>query len=96
MKLSVCFFQRIYWAIVIIASLAGMALILTYTMDAYDNDAITVNMDTSYLRWNNTFPAVSFCILRPFNYYAETRVRDFASQYYADNNIEDPFGYILF
>ncbi|XP_049296276.1 uncharacterized protein LOC125770584 [Anopheles funestus] len=37
-----------------------MILILLFTIDTYD-DTISVNPDTSYLRWNSTFPAISLC-----------------------------------
>lgn len=37
-----------------------MVFILLFTIDTYD-ETISVNPDTTYLRWNSTFPAISLC-----------------------------------
>lgn len=81
---------RIYWVCVLIASFIGMVVIFVYTIDAYANDAITINMDTAYSKWNNTFPAISFCMLRPFNPSAEYKIKGFIQKYYAEHNIKEP------
>lgn len=86
------FVSSIYWICIIIGSLIGMSLILTYTVDMYENNAITINMDTAYLKWNNTFPAVSFCMLKTMDIYGINKVKKFITKYYDDHKIDNPFG----
>lgn len=76
---------------VLIASLLGMGIMLYNTVNSFNNDAFTVNIDTTYLQWNNTFPAVSFCMQRPLDVKAEDKIRNFIIKYYGKHNIENPF-----
>lgn len=67
-----------------------MILIFVCTIDAYANDAISINFDTAYLNWNNIFPAISFCMLRSGNPQSEWRIKNFIRGYYAEHNIKEP------
>lgn len=49
-----------------IASAIGMAKIFQYTVQNFQEDVINVNVETSYIRWRNTFPAVSMCLIKGF------------------------------
>lgn len=42
----------------------GMAYIFILTYDRYNKDSVNINLDTAYIHWTNTFPAVSTCIAR--------------------------------
>lgn len=83
-------FFRFYWICILIASFIGMILIFVYTIDAYANDAISINFDTAYLNWNNIFPAISFCMLRSADPKAEWHITHFIRSYYKEHNIEEP------
>lgn len=85
--------SRIYWICILVASLTGMVLIFVYTNEAYANDAISINFDTNYLEWNNTFPAISFCMLRPTNPDSKYKIEQFVRKYYEEKNIEEPDEY---
>lgn len=76
---------------VLIASLLGMGIMLVYSVDTFNNDAFTVNIDTNYLQWNNTFPAISFCMQKPLDVISEVKIRNFIIEYYEKHNIENPF-----
>lgn len=80
-------FCRFYWICILFASLVGMIVLFVYTMNVYENSAISINIDTSYLHWNNTFPAVSFCMLKPFELYTQMKFESFVRTYYAEHNI---------
>lgn len=67
-----------------------MIVIFVYTTNAYSNDAITINADTTYLKWNSTFPAISFCMFKPTSPHADQIVRKFVRKYYAQHNITEP------
>lgn len=76
---------------VLIASLLGIGIMLVYSVDTFNNDAFTVNIDTNYLQWNNTFPGISFCMQKPLDVISEDKIRNFIIEYYEKNNIENPF-----
>uniref|UniRef100_A0A182S711 Uncharacterized protein n=1 Tax=Anopheles maculatus TaxID=74869 RepID=A0A182S711_9DIPT len=62
-----------------------MILILLFTIDTYD-ETVSVNPDTSYLRWNSTFPAISLC-------YAKGRTNqlsNFLKEHWAVTNFTPP------
>uniref|UniRef100_A0A182WLX8 Pickpocket n=1 Tax=Anopheles minimus TaxID=112268 RepID=A0A182WLX8_9DIPT len=74
-------YGRSFWVVVLCGSFASMILILLFTIDTYD-DTISVNPDTSYLRWNSTFPAISLC-------YAKGRtnqISNFLKEQWASSN----------
>lgn len=59
-------FVRLFWLIVMIASGIGMATIFKFTLQNFQEDVININVETSYLHWRNTFPAVSMCLTKGF------------------------------
>lgn len=63
-KISYHVFLRIFWLIVMIASGIGMAIIFQFTLLNFQEDIINVNVETSFLHWRNTFPAVSLCLTK--------------------------------
>lgn len=65
-------------------------MILVYTVNDYANDAMSIHFDTSYLDWNNTFPAISFCMLQSSDPNAIGTVLTFVPKYYDDHNITKP------
>lgn len=75
---------------IVFTSLAGMITIFLYAINSFENNEITINIDTNFLHWNNTFPAVSFCMLKPFNLRGEQKIKNFMRNYYAVHNMDDP------
>lgn len=55
---------RLFWLIMLISSGAGMVFILQLTLKRFYTDVITIDVDTSFLHWDNTFPAVSICLTK--------------------------------
>lgn len=55
---------RVFWLIMIIISGVGMVYILRLTYKKYYTDLITIDVDTLFLHWDNTFPAVSICLTK--------------------------------
>ncbi|XP_058123105.1 uncharacterized protein LOC131294129 [Anopheles ziemanni] len=53
-------YGRSFWVLVLCGSFASMVFILLFTIDTFD-ETISVSPDTSFLRWNSTFPAISIC-----------------------------------
>ncbi|XP_062711561.1 uncharacterized protein LOC115255858 [Aedes albopictus] len=70
----------------ITCSFTSMILILHYTLESFD-ETVTINIENSYLRWNNTFPATSIC-------YAKGRslksIQTFLETYWAEKNLTKP------
>lgn len=54
---------KLYWIAILSGCLFGLSFLLNLTWLSYQQDAININVDTSYLKWNNTFPAISVCII---------------------------------
>lgn len=55
---------RLFWLVLLLVSLMAMAIIFRTTLIAFGQDIIDVNIDTAYLHWTNTFPAVALCWAR--------------------------------
>lgn len=51
-----------------------MVFILKLTMKRYYSDLITIDVDTLFLHWDNTFPAVSICLVKGRN---STKVKEY-------------------
>lgn len=84
------FLFRLYWICVLVASFTGMITIFIYTIDTYADGSISIHFDTSYLEWNNTFPAISFCMQEPTDPYSKEKIRSFLLKYYAEQNFTEP------
>lgn len=57
-------FLRIFWGIIIGISSWNIISIFLLTMTRYFSDSISIGIETTYLNWNNTFPAVSICLTK--------------------------------
>lgn len=57
-------FYRIYWTTAICISIWAMMWISKLTLNRYFSDSISIGFETTYLQWNNTFPSVTFCLLK--------------------------------
>ena len=53
---------RIFWFIVLTMSFFGMFTIFKLTIRRYYTDMTTIDIDTLFLNWESTFPAVSLCL----------------------------------
>lgn len=59
-----CIYNRVFWTIILLSSIVGMAYIFISTYNRYSKDSVNINLDTAYIHWTNTFPAVSACVAR--------------------------------
>lgn len=57
-------FARLFWSIFIAISISLMCSILSSTYEEYGSKSTSINLDTNYREWNNTFPAVSICMTK--------------------------------
>ncbi|XP_055538876.1 uncharacterized protein LOC129726190 [Wyeomyia smithii] len=77
---------RIFWLCILSCSLTSMSYIFLYTLKSFD-ETVNIHIDTSHLRWNNTFPAVSIC-------YTKGRIinsiANFFENHWRENNISKP------
>lgn len=56
-------------------------------MECMEN-RITVNLDTYYLDWKNTFPAVSVCMMEPHDWKMKSKFVAYMDSYLRDNGVE--------
>ncbi|KAM7353604.1 pickpocket 29 isoform 1-T1 [Cochliomyia hominivorax] len=57
-------YYRIFWGTIIIISAWNIISIFLLTLTRFFSDSISIGIETTYLHWNNTFPAVSFCLTK--------------------------------
>ncbi|XP_073848122.1 pickpocket 29 isoform X1 [Musca autumnalis] len=69
-------YYRVFWAIIISISAWNILSIFVLTIKRYFSDSISIGIETTYLQWNNTFPAVSFCLTKNRS---SGRVNDFVA-----------------
>ncbi|KAG8323116.1 hypothetical protein J6590_009761 [Homalodisca vitripennis] len=53
--------ERVFWAVVCAVSLLGAGVVLRGNIYNFENNAVSFVMETTYLNWNTTFPAISVC-----------------------------------
>lgn len=58
------FFAKVYWAFFIGISISLMYISLSSSINEFSERATSINLDTNYLDWNNTFPSVSICMTK--------------------------------
>lgn len=56
--------DRFFWTTTLLWSTICMAYIFLLSYNRYNKDSVNINLDTAYIHWVNTFPAVSICIVR--------------------------------
>lgn len=64
-----------------------MSRIFILTYENISEDAISIQVDTSYLHWNNTFPAISLCLSKGRSTVA---IKAFVKEYFDANNLTYP------
>jgi hypothetical protein len=64
-----------------------MYTILKEILDDYGSNTVNINIDTLYLKWNFTFPAVSLCFHKGRS---TTQIKNVLEKYWTDNNITLP------
>lgn len=55
---------KFVWAAVLLVLAVCMARSLRSTLQDFDSDVVDLNLDTAYLHWTNTFPALAICLAR--------------------------------
>lgn len=53
--------ERLFWLISIIISWVGSAFLILSAIDAFQNNAISFVVETSYRDWDTNFPSVAVC-----------------------------------
>lgn len=54
-------YERVFWAICIILSWVGSVFLIKASLDAFNNNAISFVVESSYRDWNTEFPSVFIC-----------------------------------
>ncbi|KAK3912022.1 Sodium channel protein Nach [Frankliniella fusca] len=53
--------ERVFWLVVCLVSWGASAKLMLASWDAFQNNAISFVVESTYLDWNTTFPTVSVC-----------------------------------
>lgn len=80
---------KIFWVIFIGISTYSMFVLLAQNADDYESQATTINLDTNYKDWNNTFPAISVCLTKGRS---TNKIKDFVDAYWKTTNQTAPNG----
>ena len=54
-------YERVFWAICIIISWVGSVFLIKASLDAFNNNAISFVVESSYRDWDTDFPSVFIC-----------------------------------
>lgn len=55
------FYEKLFWLVSIIVSWTGSALLIIASLDAFENNAISFVVETSYRDWKTHFPSIVVC-----------------------------------
>lgn len=55
------FYEKLFWLVSIIISWTGSALLIIASLDAFENNAISFVVETSYRDWQTHFPSIVVC-----------------------------------
>lgn len=67
--------ERIFWFVCITASWCASGMLIRASLDAFETDAITFVVETSYRDWNTNFPSVVICEAKNMD-----RIQEFADE----------------
>lgn len=81
--------SKIFWVIFIGISMYSMYFILVENANDYNAQAATINLNTNYKDWNNTFPAISVCATKGRS---TNKIRDFLLDFWKTTNQSAPHG----
>lgn len=77
-------FARVFWTSCIGISITLMCSILSTTINEFGSKSTSINLDTNYRDWNNTFPAVSVCLTKGRS---TDKIKEYMEAYWAANNM---------
>jgi hypothetical protein len=77
-------FARVFWTSCIAISITLMCSILSTTINEFGSISTSINLDTNYRDWNNTFPAISICMTKGRS---TDKIRDYMVNYWESNNL---------
>lgn len=81
--------SKIFWVILIGISICLMYYFLLQHANDYNAQATSINLDTNYKDWNNTFPAISICMTKGRS---TNMIKDFLIKYWKSTNYTVPEG----
>lgn len=55
------FIERVFWLVAVIVSWIASALLIMSAIDAFQHNAISFVVETSYRDWDTHFPAIVIC-----------------------------------
>lgn len=58
---NISFLERMVWLFSIILAWIGSGFLILSALDAFQNNAISFVVETSYLDWKTNFPSISVC-----------------------------------
>lgn len=71
----------------------GSYFLLQFVFETFEENRITIKLETYNLHWTHTFPAVSICMARPDSWEQEWELRRYLVSYYEENGLEPPDEY---
>lgn len=71
----------------LLGSIVGIIYIFEITIDRYNTDSVSIDLDTAYLHWTNTFPAISICMGHTSNV---NTIRNFIEPFMDVNDVVKP------
>lgn len=81
------FFRRIFWCGFICLSITLMCMVLSSSLNEFGSKATSINLDVNYRDWNNTFPAVSICLMKGRS---TDGIREYMLNYWNATNFPTP------
>ena len=80
-------FARVFWTSCLAFSITLMCSTLSTTINDFGSKSTSINLDTNYRDWNNTFPAISICMMKGRS---TTKLKEYMENYWSSNNIPIP------
>lgn len=80
-------FAKIFWSFFMTLSMFFLFYLLKEKFLSSESSSTSINFDTSYHDWNNTFPAISICFDKGRTF---KPIQDSVENYFTQNNIKQP------
>lgn len=80
-------FATIFWSFFMTLSVFLLVYLLKEKFLSKDSSSTSINVDTSYRDWNNSFPAVSICFDKGLDF---KPIQDYVENYFRENDIKQP------
>lgn len=89
------FGKRLFWLIFFLIAIYGATFLLQFVAETFHQERIAVNLETYNLHWIHTFPAVSICMMKRYDWDMDPKFVTYIDSYLMERGMDLPYEWVL-